>query len=601
MIAMDVKGLDLSKTWLIGLSCGPDSMALLYQCLEAGVSVACAFVNYHHRMQANEEEAYARSVCSKLGLPLHVLNDPFVCDGENFEAKAREWRYDFFVRLVQEYGYGGVIVGHHQDDVLETYLMQKEKGIVPMVYGLAQSGLYHGMVVKRVLLDQTKEELESYCKKNGIQYYIDHTNFDEGYTRNRIRHQVLGNMSYDERMALLEEIRIENEELERLREMSKRYVYDGRVDVGLYRSLDKEVRLFVLRELLEDDFCKKRMSLKHVMEIDDIVCKKKDFELECFDRRLGLLDGYIVVLEKSVAYAYEISCLGDVWDVQSSYFEVFQGGPSVYAVSVSEDDFPLTIRSYQEGDFIQMRFGKKKLTRFFIDKHIPLCMRKTYPVVVNRKGEVILVPFIGCDVSHYSISPTFSVLQCFQSVRREKYDMGINTCIQEVLISEEAIQQRVAELGAKITEDYKDCKEPLMVVALLKGSVPFLADLTRKLDLEFVYDFMDVSSYAGTQSTGNVKVLKDLSGDVTGCNVLIVEDIVDTGNTLKAVKDLLKNRGANDVKIATFLNKQERRVIDIQADYVGYEIPDRFVVGYGMDFNERFRSLPYVGVYKGEE
>ena len=170
--------------------------------------------------------------------------------------------------------------------------------------------------------------------------------------------------------------------------------------------------------------------------------------------------------------------------------------------------------------------------------------------------------------------------------------------IKKVLISEEQIIARAKELGAEITEDYKD-GSPLMV-ALLRGSVPFLAELIKHIDLDIQYDFMDVTSYEGTESVGDIKILKDLDTSIRGLDILVVEDIVDTGRTLSAVVKTLYNKGANSVKIVTLLDKPSRRVKDIKADYIGFEVENEFVVGYGMDFNQKYRCLPYIGVLKDE-
>lgn len=173
----------------------------------------------------------------------------------------------------------------------------------------------------------------------------------------------------------------------------------------------------------------------------------------------------------------------------------------------------------------------------------------------------------------------------------------MNPDIQEVLINEEEIEAAVSKLGKQITEDYAG-KEPL-VVGILKGSVIFMTDLIRHIDLPLEIDFMDVSSYgAGIESSGNVKILKDLDQSAQDRDIIIVEDIVDTGNTLAHIRDLLKHREASSIKIVTLLNKKERRAIAIDADYVGLEIPDQFVVGYGLDFDEKYRGLPYIGLLK---
>lgn len=171
--------------------------------------------------------------------------------------------------------------------------------------------------------------------------------------------------------------------------------------------------------------------------------------------------------------------------------------------------------------------------------------------------------------------------------------------IKKILVSAEDIEKRSAELGKQIDEDYKDCKPPLLV-ALLKGSVPFLSELIKHISLDIEYDFMDVSSYEGTESIGDLKIIKDLDCSIQGVDILLVEDIVDTGNTISTVKQLLLNKGAKSVKIVTLLDKPSRRTKNISADYIGFEIENEFVVGFGLDFNQKFRNLPYVGVLKDE-
>ena len=174
----------------------------------------------------------------------------------------------------------------------------------------------------------------------------------------------------------------------------------------------------------------------------------------------------------------------------------------------------------------------------------------------------------------------------------------MNKDVKKVLVSQEQITERTKELGKQISEDYKD-KYPILV-ALLKGSVPFMAELMKYIDIDMETEYMDVSSYAGTKSTGEVKIIKDLDRSIKGCDVIIVEDIVDTGRTLKTVKELLLSKGANSVKIVTLLDKPQGRVVEVDVDYVAFTIPDEFVIGFGLDFDQKYRNLPYVGVLKEE-
>jgi len=177
--------------------------------------------------------------------------------------------------------------------------------------------------------------------------------------------------------------------------------------------------------------------------------------------------------------------------------------------------------------------------------------------------------------------------------------MELDKYIEKVLVSQEEIASVTKSLGKKLTEDYKG-KKPL-VIGLLKGCIPFMSDLIKHIDTNIELDFMDVSSYyGGIESTADVRIVKDLSVTVKDRHVLIAEDIVDSGRTLNAVIKLLEYRGAKDVKVVTLLNKPEGRLIEYVPEYIGVSIPKLFVVGYGLDYKEQLRNLPYVGVLKPE-
>ncbi len=169
--------------------------------------------------------------------------------------------------------------------------------------------------------------------------------------------------------------------------------------------------------------------------------------------------------------------------------------------------------------------------------------------------------------------------------------------IEKVLYSEEELKAICKRLGEQISEDYKD--KNLLLVSVLKGSIVFMGDLMRNITVPCRIDFMAVSSYgSGTQSSGRVKIKKDLDIDISGYDLLVVEDILDSGVTLDNLRRLLMLRNPKSIKICTLLDKPERRKADITADYVGTEVPDEFVVGYGLDYDEKYRNLPFIGVLK---
>lgn len=171
--------------------------------------------------------------------------------------------------------------------------------------------------------------------------------------------------------------------------------------------------------------------------------------------------------------------------------------------------------------------------------------------------------------------------------------------IESVLFSEEQLKNRVAELAAMIEKDYEG--KEIMLISVLRGSFVFMADLCRAIDLPCTLDFMSVSSYGkGTKSSGQVQITKDLSEDITGRHVIVVEDILDSGNTLSYLLNMLQNRNPASIRLCTLLDKPERRQKPVEVHYSGFTIPDAFVVGYGLDYAEKYRNLPYIGILKPE-
>ncbi len=174
---------------------------------------------------------------------------------------------------------------------------------------------------------------------------------------------------------------------------------------------------------------------------------------------------------------------------------------------------------------------------------------------------------------------------------------NMNDDIKKILIDEAELQKIVKRLGAEITKDFKG--KDVLLIGILKGSVVFMADLMREIELPCNIDFMAVSSYGkGTESTGRVRINKDLDNDIQGKDIIIIEDILDSGKTLYYIRDILSARKPNSIKICTLFDKPERREADIKADYVGSLVPNEFIVGYGLDYAEYYRNLPFIGVLK---
>ena len=383
-------------------------MALLDMCIRGGISCAAAHVNYHHRPEAEEEEAWVRSFCETNGIACYVKNDPFEWTG-NFEAAAREYRYAFFARVVNEHGFSGVLTAHHMDDVLETYFMQEEKGIIPETWGLKEERLIEGVLVRRPLLNRTKAELEDYCRQNHIRTFHDVTNDDCSLQRNRIRHEIIDAMSMADKQLVLREIAGKNAVLQERRCRVNAWVREAGLKLPLYRNWAEEDRLTALREaLLAYGITRSRRGLQ---ELDRDLMTHDDPLIPLGAFILTVHDPYIMVMPKPETYAFTVRNLSELQALSAPDFTVEAGVPGVNAVTVKDDDWPLTVRSPEDGDRIAMRFGHKAVHRFFIDRKIPRFDRLVWPVVTNCRNEVILVPGLGCDKGHYSICPSFSVLQ----------------------------------------------------------------------------------------------------------------------------------------------------------------------------------------------
>ncbi len=166
----------------------------------------------------------------------------------------------------------------------------------------------------------------------------------------------------------------------------------------------------------------------------------------------------------------------------------------------------------------------------------------------------------------------------------------------KVLISEEDVEKRIDELAKQIYEDYNG--KEITFICILKGSIYFTVELSKRIPSDINFEFIRVSSYHGQNSTGVIELKVDLQGDIAGKDVIVIEDIIDTGRTLSYLKEYLKSKNPNSIKIASLLDKKERRVCKMDADYVGFDIPDKFVVGYGLDVDEKYRNLPYIGYFE---
>ncbi|NBK98040.1 MAG: tRNA lysidine(34) synthetase TilS [Erysipelotrichia bacterium] len=403
----------MDKKWVVAVSGGADSMALLDMCVAHHLQVVVAHVNYQKRESANRDMQGVQAYCKKKQIPCFVHMVTQYKKGYNFQAQAREIRYQFFKQICEEKKAAGVLVAHQLDDVIETYIMQLERGSKVTCYGISEETLIDEMLVKRILLDYTKQQLESYCQKRKITYYDDESNFADQYKRNQIRHHIVERMSDEQKRAYQKEIKEKNKAWSKYqREIGAIAHKLGEVfSVKTFCEIKCSYQKDVLREWIATRCQLHQISDKNINTLITMITHKNKNWRHNINEHYDLLCEYgnLCIYEKNqqgFAYVYE-----QVRYEKTPYFTIAQQGKRIEGVTLSEKDFPITIRNAKEGDKIRLRIGSKKVSRFFIDNKISHNERKNWPVVVNCKGNVIFVHKIGCDIEHYSNNSTIFVLK----------------------------------------------------------------------------------------------------------------------------------------------------------------------------------------------
>ena len=399
------------QRWVIGVSGGPDSMALLDLSRKHHVEVICAHVNYHHRPTADRDQKITEAYCRKYDIPFFLLN-PVQEQNGNFQAWARKVRYDFFRELVSEYQAEGVLIAHQLDDFLETALMLKESGRKSDILGIREKGRVLGVNVERPLMNRTKEQLEEYCQRHQIEYGIDESNLSDDYRRNQYRHHVLSQYTDEEKRKLAGQIRRHNRASCRKREALRQKLdfTEKIISREKFLNLDPKEKT----DFLYAWFQAHQVQVPSETFLQEIIkalsSQKGNFENPfSADHLFWSAYGFFSLdLNKAVSYCYVLDKLELL---ETPYFRIGKQGETTEALTLYPDDFPITIRNPQPQDEIELRYGTKRLNRWFIDRKIPPVQRRSWPVVVNCRNEIILVPKLGCNVSHYSNNPTCFVLK----------------------------------------------------------------------------------------------------------------------------------------------------------------------------------------------
>ena len=387
--------IDKNATYLLACSFGPDSMALFDILYKAGCHFVVCYVNYHKRDIANEEQANLTKYCNEKGVTIEILDTAGMKEEDNFQEWAREVRYNFFEENYEKHNAVAVFVAHQQDDLIETYLMQKQRKGYVKEYGLTETSMIRDMVVVRPLLIYTKEDLLNYCNQNQVPYSIDMSNFETKYLRNKIRKEIINHLSEIDRENILREIaEVNNEHHQFNAELEEKIHIGPELDIRELIALEQDEFSRVLYRFIEN-------SPKH---IDLSNGRIKEIRKLCLSPtpniQMKLTDGVYLVKE------YDIITLGlDAEDGYKEYSYVLEkpgklDTPEFYVDftdgaderKIYEKDYPITIRSPKPNDEVEVGHHLCELRRLFIDWKVPSKYRKVWPVFTDKNGKVIYVP-----------------------------------------------------------------------------------------------------------------------------------------------------------------------------------------------------------------
>lgn len=404
------------RKWVVGVSGGIDSMSLLDMAFQEGLDLVVCHVNYQKRESATYDEMLVERYCFDRCIPYYVSHAPSDGADYNFQAWARDYRYSFYRDIMFKEGCDGVLIAHHADDFLETAMLREKQGRKVSFYGIKDESRVMGMLICRPLLHLFKEDLSNYLSRMHLEYGQDETNFENEYERNKIRNLVLSKKSLEEKRELLAYYERRNEELSsKMSEIRQELDYittQGYLPIEYLKKQEEEHAVELLREwLVNYDQYFYEVSLGFLKDVIQFIHSSKkvatkaigDFfilkEYECLK----------VIEQKGHDFSY---VLEKKEEINTPFFRTFlKGGAPREGITLRADDFPITIRNVKEGDAIEFSFGHRKLHQYFIDEKIPYEERISWPVVVNRYGEVIFVCNLGSNITHFTNKPNLFVVK----------------------------------------------------------------------------------------------------------------------------------------------------------------------------------------------
>lgn len=639
---------------LLGVSGGADSMCLLSVLdeLKSEYDLSLYVVHVNHMIrgtEADEDEEYVRDYCKMIGIPMCARHENVRKmakeHGWSEEEAGRNARYAAFYEECKRNSCHKIAIAHNMNDNAETILFHLFRGTG--LQGLTGIAPLRDNII-RPLLSVTREEIEEYLQKKNIQFRTDSTNLSEDYARNKIRHSILPYASREINARATEHIvttaiqlseaadyidQVTTQEFNKTVRENKNFM---EINLELFRSLPKVIQKSLVRKTIFL-WCMQLKDIEegHIMDVVALADKevgkyihlpygiiaKKTYESIIISRNASE-NLYLQQDEKQAEYFLRCKSRErsdcDVNGKELSFLPVIPGKyefpeygceiefsivESKNSIRIPKNGYTklfdydkiktaVEIRNRKTGDFLQINKhgGKKSLKSVFIDSKVPKEFRDEIPLLCD--GNHVLWVFGGRTSEAYLVEESTSRVLMVE-VKRKRCNIVAENI--KVLISEDKIEQRIKELGEEISKVYED--KPLHLICILKGGAFFMTELSKHITVPLSIDFMSVSSYGDALvSSGRVKIVKDLDDSIEGKDVLIVEDIIDSGRTLSYLTEMLKNRGPKSIKICTLLDKPDRRETEVKVEYTGFKIPDEFVVGYGLDYKQKYRNLPYVGV-----
>ena len=406
----------LNDVFLVAVSGGPDSMALLHKLTCYKNKFVVCHVNYKTRNESDYEENMVRSFCENNNI---IFEYSIVKENNitNFQDSARVFRYSFFKEMYNKYDAKALIVAHHLDDSLETYLMQKERKSIVRHYGIAFESFIMNMKVLRPLLCYRKKELLEYCDSNNVPYSVDYTNNIPKYQRNKIRLDVINQLSDEGLNKLVEEMNINEQENVKLFNNIEKYfnkcVSNNRLDIEKFSLIDENYQSLVLYMFLEDKIYRssKVLSKSYLKDLCIQIQDGKSNKQYTLDKKYILYQeyGFLHVEEaKEIEYCYYLD-KGEY--LSTEYFSIAKSGDNKNGIYISDDEYPIMIRNYRDGDEIILENGHKKLRRWFIDKKTPLSKRKKIPLLFTKQGRLVFIPSLYKDFERKNLKSTLFMIE----------------------------------------------------------------------------------------------------------------------------------------------------------------------------------------------